>query len=139
MYKPSSPPDVRIGGLRIWVYSIDAEGWLSITAHFGWNGADVWTYGAILMRDQLECLRAGCAAIRDGRGQAASTGEIEPELSISLNVADKLGHLTLTVQITPDHLEQEHTFRLEIDQTDLPPFLADIDRLLARFADPGSA
>jgi hypothetical protein len=32
---------------------------------------------------------------------------------------DSVGHFTMRVAITPNHMTQEHTFQFEIDQTDL--------------------
>jgi hypothetical protein len=49
---------------------------------------------------------------------------MEPELNILLK-AESLGHIAMTVHITPDHLNQLHRFRFELDQSYLPAFHCD--------------
>ena len=47
---------------------------------------------------------------------------IEPNLSVKLT-ANKMGHILMTVSITPDHRTQRHSFEFDIDQTFLGPLL----------------
>jgi hypothetical protein len=47
---------------------------------------------------------------------------MEPELSVKL-IVDKLGHMLLTVDITPDNHSEEHCFRFELDQSYLPEMI----------------
>ena len=47
---------------------------------------------------------------------------LEPGLSVKLTV-DALGHISMEVDITPDNMTQEHTFRFELDQSYLEPVI----------------
>ena len=42
------------------------------------------------------------------------------QLRVSLETADRLGHIRAQVDITPDNLTQSHRFEFEIDQSYLP-------------------
>ena len=52
-----------------------------------------------------------------------------PELDVELR-AESLGHIAITVQITPDHLNQFHRYRFKLDQSYLPAFIAQLKTLL---------
>lgn len=57
---------------------------------------------------------------------------MEPELSIELK-AQAHGQITMIVEITPDHLAQQHRFEFDIDQSHLPQLLAQGQKVLAQF------
>jgi hypothetical protein len=57
---------------------------------------------------------------------------MEPELSVQLE-ADKLGHITVTVSLTPEHLAQQHRFVFEIDQSYLDRVLGECRKVPAAF------
>ena len=56
-----------------------------------------------------------------------------PELSVSLRTIDELGHISMRVEITPEHLEQEHVFLFQIGQTYLTALVGECGKLLNRF------
>jgi len=43
------------------------------------------------------------------------------------------GQLNLRVEITPDHLQQEHIFEIPIDQSYLPGLIAQCERIAAAY------
>jgi len=47
--------------------------------------------------------------------------------------ATSLGHLDLEIDITPDHLNETHQFRVEIDQSYLSDLIANLHQILGRF------
>jgi hypothetical protein len=57
---------------------------------------------------------------------------MEPEIAVTLN-AKTLGAVEMEVQITPDHLTQEHRFTFAIDQSYLEPLSSQCARLLSAF------
>jgi len=65
-----------------------------------------------------------CDALVKGEIQNAELAPMEPEVKVRIWPVDRLGHFTMRVQITPDHLTQEHSFEFEIDQTYLPGIAA---------------
>jgi hypothetical protein len=54
---------------------------------------------------------------------------MEPEFAVTLT-AQELGHMTMVVKITPDHLAQAHRFTFALDQTYLPPVIDSCKTLL---------
>lgn len=44
-----------------------------------------------------------------------------------------VGHLEILVEITPDHLTQEHKFRFEVDQSYLPGLISQCRKILSRW------
>jgi hypothetical protein len=72
-----------------------------------------------------------------GRAFRSLAGEanldcLEPQLSVSLK-AKSLGHITLEVSITPNHLTQKHWFQFEIDQSYLPALVRQCRSLLGAY------
>lgn len=125
-------PDLKVGGFQLWVHGrpfpdssdyYDGN-WLRVTAHNGASGASVWASGALLMVTDLVRWAQECEALAQGHAQVAELAPMEPELRVVIRQADRVGHLTLRIEITPDHLRQQHSFEHEIDQT----YLADISR-----------
>lgn len=57
---------------------------------------------------------------------------MEPELEVKL-VAEDHGQIKATIQITPDHLNQTHSFTFEIDQSYLCGIIADCQRILEKY------
>jgi hypothetical protein len=64
-------------------------------------------------------------------GTAALT-TLEEQLEVRLQ-ATSLGHLDLEVDITPDHINETHQFRLEIDQSYLSDLIGDLQQVLGRY------
>ena len=57
---------------------------------------------------------------------------IEPELSIELK-AENRGQIKMSVNITPDHMYQEHNFVFEMDQSYLPKLIAECNAVLEKY------
>lgn len=133
-------PNIRLAGLQIWVHSRqfpasedywDAN-WLNVTVHCGAQGADVWTGGAIIHLSELVGWVDGCEAMTRNLSGKASLECIEPDLSVQLR-ASPLGHIAMTVEITPDHLTQQHKFEFEVDQSYLARLVQDCRKVLGDY------
>ena len=75
----------------------------------------------------------GCEEIvRNLSGSAVLDG-IDPELLATMEISDRLGHLKLIVNITPDHLRQQHRFECELDQSHLPSIIEQCKTVLSQF------
>ncbi len=57
---------------------------------------------------------------------------MEPNLSVELE-AKKIGHINMTVFITPDHLCEKHTYLFEIDQSYLTKLISDCESVLEEY------
>ena len=55
-----------------------------------------------------------------GESKSATLDPLEPELKVSLEATDSVGHVRALVEITPDHLAKAHRFEFEVDQSYLP-------------------
>lgn len=134
------PPSIKLGGLQIWVHSCDNssspaswDDWLTLTAHCGGSGADVWVHGSILMLSDIKYWVENCEKVHRNLAGRAEMGGIEPELLVTMEVADRLGHVLVIVSITPDHLRQQHKFEFELDQSHLPGMIQDCKTVLSNF------
>ena len=134
------PPDIKLSGLQIWVHGRqfpDATdywdgNWLRITAHCGTHGADVWTTGPILNLPAVVSWLAELEDLNHSLTGSASLVPLEVELSVTLT-AGELGHISMEVEITPDNVTQEHTFRFELDQSYLEPVIASCRKIVNNY------
>lgn len=118
-------PALKVACFQLWVHGRQFPGseddddgnWLRVTAHCGASGASIWAEGAILMVTDIAGFGNQCAAMLGGDCKAAVLDPLEPELRVSIETADLLGHLRAQVDITPDHLAQAHRFEFEVDQS----------------------
>jgi len=140
-------PDLKVAGFQLWVHGrefLDAAdyhdgNWLRVTTHSGASGASVWASGAILMVTDLLRWAEECDALAKGQAQEAKLAPMELELKVLIRQVDRLGHFTMRVQITPDHLRQEHSFEFEIDQTYLPEIAKQCRTIAAAYPVRGEA
>ena len=134
-------PDLRIGGFQLWIRGRQFENkpdywdgnWLQLIAHCGANGASVWVDGPILTAPNLERFANECSMLHEHLGGCATLDSYEPNLRITLSSQDRSGHVEMQVEITPDHLDQEHTFRFSLDQSYLPGILRQCRDILVSY------
>jgi hypothetical protein len=134
-------PDLRVARFQIWVHGRqfpDAEdyddgNWLRVTAHCGELSASVWTQGAIIMATDIAHFGDQCAAMLQGTSTSATLEPLEPELKISLEISDRLGHIRTQVESTPNHLKQSHWFEFEIDQSYLPSIIQNCAAIVQKY------
>jgi hypothetical protein len=141
---PLGQPDLQVAALRIWVHArahtgseepYDAD-WLIVTAHCSGSGANVLVRGAFATSSGFERFADGCDALyRTLSGKAALASD-ELNLTVTLEATDRTGHLLAVVEITPDHMSQEHRFEFQIDQTYLLPIARQCQVVLGRFPNP---
>jgi hypothetical protein len=133
-------PDLRFLGLSLWIDGHqfpDADdywdaNWLLIRARMETNGARVECNGPILMTTDIGRFRDQLAImVKTLKGEAALQ-PLEPDLKVVLRIQSK-GQVEGTVDITPDHMTQQHSFTLDADQTYLPALIDSCDVLLTRF------
>jgi hypothetical protein len=134
-------PDLKVARFQIWVHGRqfpDAEdyddgNWLRVTAHCGELGASVWTQGAIVMVTDIARFGNQCAAVLQGSTKTATLEPLEPEIKVSLEISDRLGHIRTQVEITPNHLKQSHWFEFEVDQSYLPSIIQNCAAIVQKY------
>jgi hypothetical protein len=106
--------------------------WLNATAICSENGATVLVRGAFIRTNEINDWQLAVAKLSAGLKGEAKLECMEPEIAVTLN-AKTLGAVEMEVQITPDHLTQEHRFTFAIDQSYLEPLSSQCARLLSAF------
>jgi hypothetical protein len=104
-----------------------------VTAHCGGSDATVWTSGSILQVQDILGLAQDCRELAAGKASRAELNPLEPGLRILLETDDRVGPIMARVEITPDHLAQEHRFAFEIDPSSLPGLIEACDRILEEY------
>ena len=133
-------PDIKLNGLQIWIHGRQYPNehdywdgnWLNVTAHCGGKGADVWTSGDFLHVPDLARWLAGLEEMKQTLRGAADFVGLEPELSVEVRMSG-LGQMQIKVEITPDHMTQEHAFQFELDQSYLEALIANLRAVLAKY------
>ena len=136
--------DLQLAGFELWVHGrpyagsdepYDAD-WLTVTAHCRASGASVWASGAILTASAFDRLARGCDELYARLEGTAWLASDEPNVSVQLTAVDRRGHVTMSVEITPDHMTQAHRFEFELDQSYLPAVAQQCRAVLARYPNP---
>jgi hypothetical protein len=133
-------PAVEILGLKIWVhrrqfpdlYDFWDGNWLLVTIQCRADGASVFTSGSILRVPELSEWRADIERIKETLTGNAELQTLEPYFGVVLK-AHSLGHISMEVDINPDHLHQRHWFEFEMDQSYLGPLLMQLRALLEQY------
>ena len=133
-------PDIKLDGLQIWIYGRQFPNeedywdgnWLNVTAHCGSHGADVWTSGAILHVPDIARWLDSLEWMNKSLSGEADLVSLEPELVVELKM-DSPGKISMRVEITPDHITQEHNFQFEIDQSYLMGLIESCRKVLAKY------
>lgn len=141
------PPDLKIAGFQLWVHGLafpeatdyNDGNWLRVTAHCGANGARVQVHGTLLMITDLAGFAEQCAGMYSQSSGSAVLDPLEPELKVSLEIADTLGHIRAQVDITPDHLMQSHRMEFELDQSYLPEIIKQCSAIVQEYPVRGLA
>jgi hypothetical protein len=106
--------------------------WLQVTVYCGAPGANVWVTGPILHVSELAHFLRGVEAIHTSLQGQATLSCMEPALAVTL-ITERLGHITMVVDITPDHLSQTHRFTFTIDQSYVPPVIDSCQTILRQY------
>jgi hypothetical protein len=134
-------PDVSFGGFSLWVYGREFPecddywdgNWLRVKARMAASGARVEAEGPIVRIPELIGFAAGLDEMNRTLNGEARLDCLEPNLSLRLHI-DRQGHVGGQLSITPDQLDQSHTFILSgLDQTHLGLLLRSCEVILERF------
>jgi hypothetical protein len=104
-------PDLKLEGLQIWVQGRQFPdshdywdgNWLRVVAHCGGNGASVFATGSIIHLSELNRWLVETEELLKNLNGEAKLACMEPALSVTLK-SGSLGHITMEVSITPDHM-----------------------------------
>jgi hypothetical protein len=135
-----SDPDIRLDEFSLWIFGRQFPAsedywdgnWLNVKAEVRASDATVRASGAILHLGELADFAKELERLDQTVAGSARLNCIEPNLKIVIE-GNRLGHLKATIDITPDHMYQRHTFISEFDQTFLKPLLAQVRGVLSRY------
>jgi len=133
-------PDLKLDGFSLWVLGRQFPGandhwdgnWLNVRARVEAPGALVEAQGAIIFVPELAEFVKQLETLHTNLVGEAALRCMEPNLQIVI-WGDSLGHVTVKLKITPDHMNQSHEFKFDLDQTYLGPFLDGCKRILSRW------
>lgn len=94
--------------------------------------ATVKCAGAILMTSDFMRFQDQLISVNTALVGEAELAGCEPNLKVTLKM-QRLGHLEVEVEITPDNLNQFHRFSLDLDQSYLPALITSCDAILERY------
>ncbi|WP_029480811.1 hypothetical protein [Deinococcus marmoris] len=107
--------------------------WVIVTAEVNLHGQSwVRARGPFLMTAELARFRDELRMVYDCLDAEAGLWTIEPELKVRIE-AKATGAIVVEIELTPDHMTQEHHFYLELDQTYLPLAITQLSSILNQF------
>ena len=106
--------------------------WLNVRARVEAPGALVEAQGAIVFAPELAEFVKQLETLYTTLVGEAALRCMEPNLQVAIQ-GDSLGHVAVTLMITPDHMTQSHEFKFDLDQTYLGPFLNGCRSVLSRW------
>lgn len=136
----TAPYVLTLGGLHLTFYGLsdphafDAwdQGWCHVKMICQEEGAHIKVTGSLLHLVDLKAL-LDCLTLLLITNEPIQTWEtLEEHLMIRFE-QNHLGHLTVTVHITPDPHRQQHTFYFELDQTYLLPLKSTLSQFIKDF------
>jgi hypothetical protein len=138
-------PDIVLAGFSLWIrgraYPNSDDywdgNWLDVGACVVAHGARVEAEGCFLTSTDIAHFLTQLEALYRDLSGTAVLENYEPNIRVTM-VGDRLGHIKLTVHLTPDFTTQAHRFDFELDQTVLPLIMADCRRVMERFPIKGS-
>lgn len=96
--------------------------WLVVTAQCDSGYSSVSVSGPILHLSELVGFKEQVERLNVALEGEARIDGIEPNLSVRIS-AQSRGRMELSVSITPDHLNEQHRFKFELDQSYLLPLI----------------
>jgi hypothetical protein len=133
-------PDLDLAGFKLWVHGYqfqDADdywdgNWLRATAVCSANAASALVSGPFIRNTEIKDWQLAVDELYLKLEGQAALDCMEPGLPVTLKAAS-LGSVAMDVEITPDHLTQEHKFHFSIDQSYLRRLSSQCARLLENF------
>jgi hypothetical protein len=133
-------PDIKLAGLKLWVHGYQFResddywdgNWLNATVICSEGGSSVLVQGNLIRTDEIIQWQGAVEKLGVELTGEASLQCMEPSIAVTLK-AVSLGKVEMEVQITPNQLTQDHTFRFEIDQSYLLPLRSQCAQVLNAF------
>ncbi len=137
--------DLSLAGFKLWIHKYESPNsddfwdgnWLDVTALCVAQQSSVLTEGVILHLGYLHTFYTQAKQLYNSLSGSAYLESPEPNLDLTLTMESK-GQCKLKISITPDNLNQEHTFIFSIDQSYLPPVISQLESIFNSYPLKGS-
>jgi len=138
--KNSEAPNIKIYGLEIWIIGNQFPesddywdgNWLTVSAKCSGIGSEVFVKKTYIHLSEINALIERLENLYSELKGEIDFEFMEPELSLAIS-SDILGHLSLKIGITPDHLNQMHEYNFEMDQSYIPKIIDDLKNILKEY------
>jgi hypothetical protein len=132
-------PDLKMNQFKLWIHGRQFPelddfwdgNWLNVSAYCNESGASVYTNGAIVHLSEIEKWLNLCQDLNQKLSGVAELKFLEPNLVFQIEL--KKGSGTLEICITPDHMNQDHKFTFDIDQSYLSSIILDCKEILKEY------
>jgi len=111
--------------------------WLTATASMKTYGSFVEVSGPILHLSDVQLFRDALLKLSETLTGTAKLEGFEPNLRLTFE-GSHTGHADVQVEITPDHMLENHRFNVSLDQTSYAPIIRGCNDILRRFPIRGS-
>jgi len=132
-------PDLKMNQLNLWIHGRQFpnaddfwdSNWLNISALCSESGADVYINGPLIHLSEIESWLNLCQELDQTLSGVAELNFIEPNLIFKIEL--EKGRGTLSIYITPDEMNQDHWFNLDIDQSYLSSIITSCKNILKKY------
>lgn len=107
--------------------------WLNVTATLSRGTTIIVAAGAIVHTSELQSFMDECKSMHNTISGSANLNCMEPNLKIEMKI-DKLGGIDAVIEITPDHLKEEHRIYEVLDQSYLPGIISSLEDCLSTYS-----
>lgn len=137
-------PDITLQYLSIWIHGRERPdsddywdgNWLIATARCLAPGSTVTAQGPLIHVSELLTWQDALESMYRNLEGEANLRCMEPNLQIDLKMRE-IGKIEGELFITPDNLQQSHSFKLHVDQSYLPDLLCQLQKIFERFPQRG--
>ena len=136
-----SLPDIEIGTLSIWIqgrpFPNSEQAWdrdyLNVRVIARMRAGTISLTGTGIRSGELAMFSRALAAMSEELAGEAWLDGSDLGTTVHFRFSDAVGHLAVTVKMTPTHIDEWHEMTFQLDQTDLKPILAQFRDVLARY------
>ena len=138
--KKLGDPDLKMYQFQLWIHDKQFpksigdwdSNWLKVSAFCGESGANVYINGLIIHLSEIKEWLKICQDLNQKLSGTAELKFMEPNLNFKIELENGKG--SLSINITPDHMNQDHWFKFDIDQSYLPSIISSSKMILKKYA-----
>jgi hypothetical protein len=138
--KTLNKPHLCIGNFELWILGRQIPeaddywdgNWLVVAARCTGESAVVEAGGPIIHLSELQKWLVECKQVYASLSGEAHLSCMEPNLDVKIKMENR-GQCELSVSLTPNPLNQQHSFIFELDQSYLPLLIQNLESILQAY------